>query len=456
MESGQPSPIAVRRREDVGDCAARDRNVERLRMTALAPSTMIRSLTAWLCALLLVFSSGVAAQQQQAPVFKAEEIEALVAPIALYPDSVLVQALMAATYPLEIVQAARWVQANPDVKGDAAVKAVADQPWDVSVQSLVAFPQVLMPMNDKLDWTQKLGDAFLAQQKDVMEAVQRLRLKAQQAGNLQTSEQQTVVVVQAAPQQTVIKIEPVNPQVIYVPAYNPVVVYGAWGYPAYPPYYWTPYPAYYPGAALATGFAWGVGIAAAGAIFGGANWGGNDIDIDINRATNINRNYSANRPAAGGGRQSWQHDPSHRKGVSYSDAGSREKFAANVPGAEGRRDYRGQERTTDRAGDRTGDRPGDRAGDRPGDRAGDRAGDRVGASDRAAPSQRDPGGRGGQGAFDGVGSPQTAQRDLDRGKASRDSMSARGGGAKPAAARPSGGAAARPSGGGARGGGGRR
>ena len=146
----------------------------------------------------LTLGMGVArAQTEPAPQrepFKPEEIEALVAPIALYPDSVLTQVLMASTYPLEIVHAARWVKANPKVKGDAAVKAVANESWDVSVKSMVAFPQMLEPMNDKLDWTQKLGDAFLAQEKDVLAAVQRLRARAKEAGNLKSNEQQNVTV----------------------------------------------------------------------------------------------------------------------------------------------------------------------------------------------------------------------------------------------------------------------
>ena len=308
--------------------------------------------------MLLAFAAatgGVAQTQGEPPPLKPEEIEALVAPIALYPDSLLSQVLMASTYPLEIVQAARWVKANPNVKGDAAVKAVESQTWDVSVKSLVAFPQVLDPMNEKLDWTQKLGDAFLADQKAVLDAVQRLRAKADQSGNLKSNEQQKVIVEQAAPQQTVIKIEPTNPQVIYVPAYNPTVVYGAWGYPAYPPYYWPPSPLYYPGGALMTGFAWGVGIAAAGAIFGGCNWGRGDVNIDVNRATNIDRSF--NRTNVGGGGQ-WQHDASHRKGVSYRDSASREKFGKDVPGADRRNDYRGRD-----AG------PGDRGGRATGGRA---------------------------------------------------------------------------------------
>ena len=236
-------------------------------------SWSVRLLLAALLGALSALPSSAHAQGEP-PAFKPEEIEALVAPIALYPDSLLSQVLMAATYPLEVVQAARWVKANPNVKGEAAVKAVESQPWDVSVKSLVAFPQALEPMNEKLDWTQKLGDAFLADQKAVLDAVQRLRQRADKSGNLKSNEQQKVIVEEAAPQQTVIKIEPANPQVIYVPAYNPTVVYGAWAYPAYPPYYWPPPPYYYPGGALVAGFAWGVGIAAAGAIFGNCNWGG--------------------------------------------------------------------------------------------------------------------------------------------------------------------------------------
>ena len=326
--------------------------------------------------------------------FKPEEIEALVAPIALYPDSVLSQVLMASTYPLEVVYAARWVKANPNVKGDAAIKAVENQTWDVSVKSLVAFPQVLEPMADKLEWTQKLGDAFLAQPKDVLDAVQRLRAKAQQSGNLKTTEQQKVIIEQAPaatagqPQQTIVKIEPANPQVIYVPTYDPVVVYGAWGYPAYPPYYWPPYPAYYgyyPGAAFASGIAWGIGFAAAGAIFGNCNWGGGDVNIDINRATNIDRNFDRSK-VQGGGR--WQHDAGHRQGVAYRDNATREKFnRGNVAGAQGRSDFRGR----DAAG----------AADRG-------AGNRAGADARG----------GGDHAFQGVGGGGSAQREINRGHSS--------------------------------------
>jgi hypothetical protein len=397
----------------------------------------------------LTLGAGTALAQeaqntQPAPAqsFKPEEIEALVAPIALYPDSVLSQVLMASTYPLEIVHAARWVKANPNVKGDAAVKAVENEPWDVSVKSLVAFPQILEPMNDKLDWTQKLGDAFLAQQKEVFAAVQRLRARAKDSGNLKSNEQQNVV-VEPAPAggqtQTIVKIEPANPQVIYVPAYNPTVVYGAWSYPAYPPTYWPPYPAYYPGAALMTGFAWGIGLAAAGAIFSNCNWGGGDVNINVNKAANIDRNFD--RTKVEGGR--WQHDGSHRQGVAYRDNATRDKYSRNVSGAEGRNDFRGRDggaggraNTADRgnAGNRGSVADRSNMGDRGGaggvggaDRsaAGNFGGgaNRAGTSDLSRASDRVGGGGGGvsggrDNAFQGVGAGGATQRSYDRGRSS--------------------------------------
>jgi hypothetical protein len=281
-----------------------------------------------------------AAAPAQAEPFKPEEVDALVAPIALYPDDLLAQVLMASTYPLEVVQAARWVKSNPDLKGDAAVKAVESQAWDVSVKSLVAFPQILEAMDQKLDWTQRLGDAFLADQKAVLDAVQRLRARAENAGNLKSNEQQKVIVEQAAPQQTVIRIEPADPQVIYVPAYNPTVVYGGWAYPAYPPYYWPPSPYYYPGGALMAGFAWGVGLAAAGAIYGNCNWGHGDVNVNVNKAVNIDRDFDRTK-VGGGGR--WEHNPSHRKGVAYRDNASRQRYGQGVGGADARREFRGRE-----------------------------------------------------------------------------------------------------------------
>src|SRR4051812_29545821 len=183
---------------------------------------------------------------------KPEELEQVVAPIALYPDSLLAQVLMASTYPLELVQADRWVKQNPKLKDSP--EALNKLSWDPSVKSLIGFPQVLTMMSEKLDWTVKLGDAFLADQKAVMEAVQRLRGKAYAGGNLQTNKDQKVTVEPAAagaggaPSSQVIVVESANPSVMYVPAYNPTVVYGGWPYPAYPPDSYPP--RYFPGAGL--------------------------------------------------------------------------------------------------------------------------------------------------------------------------------------------------------------
>jgi hypothetical protein len=209
-------------------------------------------LLAWVLVLALTVPLAVTAQQGgPAATFTPEQLEQVAAPIALYPDPLLAQVLMASTYPLEVVQATRFLKDNPNLKGDQLNEKLKDQTWDDSVKSLVEFPEVLTLMDGKLDWVQKLGDAFLAQQKDLLAAVQRLRARAQAQGNLKSTPQQTVAVQPAAPvtvqpsqpqtvvvQQppaTVITIEPTNPQVVYVPSYNPTVVYGAWPYPAAPP-----------------------------------------------------------------------------------------------------------------------------------------------------------------------------------------------------------------------------
>jgi Protein of unknown function (DUF3300) len=291
-------------------------------------------------------SAQGAAQAQPVP-FKPEELEQIVAPIALYPDALLAQIFMASTYPLEIVQAARWSKEHPDVKGDAVAKEMEKQPWDPAVKSLVAFPDVLTMMNEKLDWTQKLGDAFLAQQKDVMDAVQRLRTKAKDAGNLKSSKEQTVKTEPApagAPAPQIIVIESPSPEVVYVPTYNPTVVYGAWPYPAYPPYYYYP-PAYVPGAAF---FSFSMGVVVGGALWGNCNWGGSDVDIDINRYNNFNRNeINANRNTNVSNRANnsgkWQHNSEHRQGVGYRDTATQQKYGkgASQQGLQSREQFRG-------------------------------------------------------------------------------------------------------------------
>ena len=195
-----------------------------LALAALAPASLV--------------AQTPAPPAQAAPVYQAAQLDQLLAPIALYPDELLSQILMASTYPLEVVEAQRWVQdpKNAGLKGDQLTAALQDKDWDPSVKSLVPFPQILVMMSDRLDWMQKLGDAFLAQQSDVMDAVQRLRQQAQAAGTLKSSPQQTVTT-----QDQTITVEPANPDTVYVPVYDPTVVYGTWPYPDYPPYYFPPH-----------------------------------------------------------------------------------------------------------------------------------------------------------------------------------------------------------------------
>ena len=178
------------------------------------------------------------AQTEPKP-YSPAELDQMLAPIALYDDALLSQVLMAASYPLEIVEAARWSQANPNLKGDAAVTAVADKTWDVSVKSLVAFPSILKQLNEHLDWTQKLGDAMIGQQADVAASIQRLRAKAAAAGTLKTGKEQTVT-TQTQGSETIIAVQPTDPQVVYVPTYDPNTAYGQWSDPSYPPTYYPP------------------------------------------------------------------------------------------------------------------------------------------------------------------------------------------------------------------------
>lgn len=282
---------------------------------------------------------------QESKTFSQEELDQMLAPIALYPDSLLSQVLMASTYPSDVADAAKWSKAHPDQKGDSAVKAVADQPWDPSVQSLVAFPQVLATMEEKPDWVQRVGDAFLAQPEDVMDSVQQLRAAAQKSGHLETTEQQKVIVEQAPQtQQTIIKIEPASPQVVYVPTYNPTVVYGSWWYPSYPPVYLPPPPGYVFGRALVSGIAFGVGIGITNALWGGCNWGRRSVDINVNRYNNINVNKRLNVNQKN---VNWNHNAQNRRGVPYRDANSRERYGKQVAGADNRKEFRGRDSQRD-------------------------------------------------------------------------------------------------------------
>jgi Protein of unknown function (DUF3300)/Chaperone of endosialidase len=239
-----------------------------------------------------------AAASSEHPKLTAEALDALVAPIALYPDQLLSQVLMASTYPLEVVQAERFIEANKNLKGDALEAAAAKESWDDSVKSLTATPSVLAMMSSKIDWMDKLGDAVIAQEPDVMDAIQRLRAKAQANNKLATTKEQTVTVRQVNNRQ-IIAIEPTDPGTVYVPYYNPAVVYGGWPYPAYPPYYFPP-PGYIAAGIIATGLAFGAGYAlgrwASGGYWGGSmNWNNNNINIGGGG------NWQ-HRPGGGGGR----------------------------------------------------------------------------------------------------------------------------------------------------------
>ncbi|MGV2287138.1 DUF3300 domain-containing protein [Trinickia sp. YCB016] len=235
---------------------------------------------------MLMCVAPTATLAQTAAKLSSQQLDSLTAPVALYPDALLAQVLMAATFPQDVEAAAAWSKSNAKLQGDAAVKAVASEPWDPSVQSLVAFPQVLATMSAKPDWVAQLGNAFLAQPNDVMDSVQRLRKEAQKAGNLQTNTQQKVVV-----EQSTIQIVPANPQVVYVPTYNPTVVYGAWPYPAYPPVYVPPPPGYAFASGVAAGIGFGVGVAVTNALWGGFDWNHHDVNINVNHYNNINVNH---------------------------------------------------------------------------------------------------------------------------------------------------------------------
>jgi hypothetical protein len=469
----------------------------------------------WLSLLLAFALPALAPAQTGGKIFSNEQIDQLTAQVALYPDALLSQVLMASTYPADVAEAAKWSRANSERKGDAAVKMVESRPWDPSVQSLVAFPQVIIMMGEKPDWVKDLGDAFLAQPEDVMDSVQRLRVAAQKAGNLTTNEQVTVKVETAPPPQVVVEasapppppqvivIEQKSPEVIYVPSYNPTVVYGTWPYPAYPPYY-VPYPpGYWFSSAVATGIAWGVGIGISNAIWGGCNWWNRDVDINVNRYNNINVNNRIDRTNISNTK--WSHNVENRKNVAYRGGDQTRQNLQNRAQKVDREQFRGKDAdrqraqqamqnrgvTTDRAAlkdvnrdqlrDKSQGADRDALKDRAQGMDRDAARDRAQSVDRDAARQRaqnvdrdaareraqgvdrsamqDRGGNRNE-AFQGV-SDRKAGGEINRGNASRQSMQRSGGGgggaSRPQAQRPSGGGggggasrpqAQRPSGGG--------
>lgn len=284
-------------------------------LSAFAPSTLNPALAQ---------AQTTATTAPAAAPLSAGELDAMMAPVALYSDQLLAKVCIAATYPLEVVEAERWVEKHPDLKGDALDAALAKEPWDQSIKDLIKVPTVITMMSERIDWTRKLGDAFLSQQADVFASVQRLRGQAQTNGALKSTPEQTV-----STEDNAIIIEPVQPEVAYVPYYEPSV-YGDWAYPSYPPYYWPP-PAGY-GVAAGIGFIAGAAIAA-GWWNNGVNWGGGNLYV--NNFSNFNNfnNYNFNRNNG----QRWNHVAEHRKGVGYGNERLRQQYGNRRTGAEARR-----------------------------------------------------------------------------------------------------------------------
>ena len=285
---------------------------------------MRRRLVRWLFPLLALM---VAAPAQSAParVYTEAELDQMLAPIALYPDPLLSQILMASTYPLEVVKAARWSERHPGIQGDEAVRAVEKEDWDPSVKSLIAFPRVLATMSQRLDWTQNLGEAFLEQEPYVMDAIQRLRERALAAGSLAGNDAMRV-----SRQGSTIVIEPADPLVVYVPYYDPLLVYGGWWWPAYPPVRWAPWPGYAVRPGLSVGIYLGSGVRiSTGFFFGAFAW--REHRVNIVRKTYYYRPVTALErrhveTLRRGAPVRWRHEPEHRGAIEYRRPALRERY----------------------------------------------------------------------------------------------------------------------------------
>ncbi len=344
--------------------------------------TMLRDLVLMLIVMIML-PAGLRAQDTGEPLsddrFSKEELAQMLAPIALYPDSLLAQILMAATYPLEVVEAERWIRQNQDLKGDALDNALQEKTWDPSVKSICHYPDVLFAMSDHLDQTRTMGDAYLAQQDDVMATVQELRRRADEQGNLKTTKEQTVIV-----EREIVRIEPANPEVVYLPVYNPAYVYGPWWYPAYPPWYW-----YYPPGVVVSGpfISFGPSFFIGFNLFSWCwfDWHSNYIYVDYYRTRHFHHYYDGYK----GGHQSWKHDTKHRRGVAYRDRRTSDRFGER-PGRRPRSDSAVRGYPSDQRRDRTAGRTRERSSNpEPGrinrQRTQERTDQRVGP---AAPRQR--------------------------------------------------------------------
>ncbi len=331
------------------------------------PLALARVVAVLLCGTLLAPLDGILLAQDAPPAppppgqtLSPDQLDGLVAPIALYPDPLVSQILVAATYPLEVVQAYQWMQRNPNLNGPALTQAAQDQNWDPSIQALVIFPDVMKRLNEDVTWTSNLGNAFLAQQADVMDAIQRMRRKAQEAGKLSSTDQQRVEQTTDAGQ-PVIEIVPANPEVIYVPVYDPAWIWGPPLWYPYPRWYWPPRPVF--GAGVFFGFGAGISI---GAYFGGGwgGWGGwgwhpgwGSRTVVVNN-TFINR-YNFNRTRIGNvhGNAVWTHDAQHREGVPYANRGLAQRYQAPVRQNLRTPEAHGAPAMAARPGERMGNRP---------------------------------------------------------------------------------------------------
>src|SRR5579862_9007225 len=289
-------------------------------MTNRTGYRVLRQAVGTVCVLFLIQAGGLMTAQEPppppvqdapvpespaAPALPPDQLANLVAPIALYPDSLLSQVLVAATYPLEIVEAGQWLQQNRNLRGAQLVEAARQQNWDASVQALVVFPDVVTRLNSDIRWTTDLGNAFLAQQADVMDAVQHLRAQASQAGRLKSNSQVNVT-TETQGGQAAIDIQPADPQVVYVPVYNPAYIWGPPAYGFYPPLF-------YPEIGFGFGFGPGIYI---GSFFGGLGWGGWGWGPSwFGHSIYVNNNFFHHYGYAGFhntgfvGRSTWVHNP---------------------------------------------------------------------------------------------------------------------------------------------------
>ena len=387
---------------------------------------------------------------QVAPLIPNDQLDSLVAPVALYPDPLLTQVLVASTYPLEIIQLQQWIQKNGSLTGDALTNAVEKQDWDPSIQSMAIFPDLVKRLADDIKWTTDLGNAFLAQQSDVMDAVQRMRMKTQTAGNLKSTDHMKIE-TKVVETKTVVVIQQTNPQVVYVPTYNPVVVFGPpiYMYP-YPPIYYPP-PSYYPAGVF---LAFGVGIAVGSYYRGGwgynCGWGRHTtININVNNRyvshynrTNINVNRNVNVNANRNVNGTWQHNAKHRGGTPYSNQQTAKQYGGTARGdsistrqASARQQLGASNRQQPNASNRgttAANRPASNAGANPSN-LGSSAANRAGSNPGVSPSNTGASRSGGGG--NNIGNRQIPSSDASRNtsafggassKASAQASSARG------------------------------